>query len=81
MPAMTGDELSERILRLRPDLPIILCTGYSDNITEEKALSLGIRAFALKPLTIETLAQLIRQVMDKGADGRIENEVGRKDER
>jgi signal transduction histidine kinase/ActR/RegA family two-component response regulator len=81
MPAMTGDELSERLLRLRPDLPIILCTGYSDNITEEKALSLGIRAFALKPLTIETLAQLIRQVMDKGADGRIENELGRKDER
>jgi CheY-like chemotaxis protein len=57
--------LSVRILRLRPALPIILCTGYSDNITEEKAKTLGIRAFALKPLIIEELAQLIRKVIDE----------------
>lgn len=65
MPEMTGDDLSQRILRLRPDLPIILCTGYSEKITEEKAKALGISAFALKPLTMEDLARLIRQVLDK----------------
>jgi PAS domain S-box-containing protein len=65
MPGMTGDALSVRILRLRPEQPIILCTGYSDNITEEKAKTLGIRAFALKPLIIEELAQLIRKVIDE----------------
>ncbi|RJQ68924.1 MAG: PAS domain S-box protein [Desulfobacteraceae bacterium] len=64
MPEMTGDDLAEQILRLRPGLPIILCTGYSENITEERAKALGIRAFALKPLTMEDLSRLIRQVLD-----------------
>jgi signal transduction histidine kinase/CheY-like chemotaxis protein len=64
MPGMTGDDLSERMLQLRPDLPIILCTGYSENITEERARAMGIRAFALKPLTMEDLSRLIRQVLE-----------------
>jgi PAS domain S-box-containing protein len=64
MPGMTGDMLATRILALRPDLPIIMCTGYSDNISHERAQSLGIRAFALKPLAMETLARLIRDVLD-----------------
>ncbi len=64
MPGMTGDVLATRILTLRPDMPIIMCTGYSDNITEERAKMLGIRAFALKPLAMENLSRLIRQVLD-----------------
>ncbi len=64
MPEMTGDQLARKLLELRPDLPIILCTGYSDNMTEVKALALGIRAFTLKPLAMERLSVLIRQVLD-----------------
>jgi PAS domain S-box-containing protein len=64
MPGMTGDVLAGRILALRPDMPIILCTGFSDNITEERAKALGIRAFVLKPLAMQTLARLIRDVLD-----------------
>ncbi len=64
MPGMTGDELARRLLELRPDLPIILCTGYSENITEYKARALGIKGFALKPLVMEELARLIRQVLE-----------------
>jgi PAS domain S-box-containing protein len=64
MPGMTGDELAVRLLEIRPDLPIILATGYSQNITESKAKALGIKAFALKPLVIDKLSRLIRQVLD-----------------
>jgi PAS domain S-box-containing protein len=65
MPKMTGDELAVRLLEIRPDLPIILATGYSQNITEAKAKAMGIKAFALKPLLIEELSRLIRQVLDQ----------------
>jgi CheY-like chemotaxis protein len=64
MPGMTGDELARQLLQLRPDLPIILCTGYSENITEAKAKELGIKGFALKPLVMEELARLIRKVLE-----------------
>ena len=63
MPGMTGLDLARRILALRPLLPIILCTGYSTLISEEKAKAHGIREFALKPLTKKDLAVLIRKVL------------------
>jgi YesN/AraC family two-component response regulator len=49
MPGMTGVDLARRMLQIRPDLPIILCTGYSNLISEEKVKNLGIKGFALKP--------------------------------
>ena len=64
MPNMTGEELAQRLLAIRPDLPIILCTGYSEKITPEKARRLGIRDFLLKPLTIEQLAAKVRALLD-----------------
>jgi PAS domain S-box-containing protein len=64
MPGLTGDELAARLLDIRPDLPVILITGYSQNITEARAKSMGIKAFALKPLVIDELSRLIRQVLD-----------------
>ena len=65
MPNMTGEELAQRLLAIRPDLPIILCTGYSEKITPEKAHRLGIRDFILKPLTIDQLATKVRALLDE----------------
>ncbi len=64
MPGLTGAELSRRMMQIRPDIPIILCTGYSSLISEEKAKSMGIKEFALKPLAKKDIAGLIRKVLD-----------------
>ncbi|MGL1931841.1 MAG: response regulator [Desulfotalea sp.] len=64
MPGMTGSELCRRMLHIRPDIPIILCTGYSTIISEEKAKAMGIKEFAFKPLAKMDLAKLIRKVLD-----------------
>ncbi len=64
MPEMTGDELARRILSLRPDLPVILCTGYSERVSEEAAEALGIRGFVMKPVVIRELALLLRKILD-----------------
>lgn len=64
MPGMTGSDLARRMLQIRPDLPIILCTGYSVLIDEDSAKGIGIKEFALKPLTRKTIARLIRNVLD-----------------
>ncbi|HSX80323.1 MAG TPA: response regulator, partial [Candidatus Saccharimonadia bacterium] len=71
MPAMTGDILVRELRHIRPDLPIILCTGYSPLIDAEHAAVLGIDAFLLKPVESATLAHTIRQVLTrrKGAEG------------
>jgi CheY-like chemotaxis protein len=55
MPSMTGSDPARRILQIRPFMPIIFCTGYSNLITEEKAKSLGIKGFAMKPLARKVL--------------------------
>lgn len=65
MPSMTGDELAKELLHVRPDIPIIICTGYSEKITEEKALCLGIRAYLGKPLIKSEIAETVRRVLDK----------------
>jgi YesN/AraC family two-component response regulator len=51
MPGMTGVDLAQRMLQIRPDLPIILCTGYSNLVNEAQAKACGIKGFAMKPLT------------------------------
>ncbi len=65
MPGMTGSDLARRILQIRPGMPIILCTGYSSLITEDKAKSLGIKGFAMKPLAKKDIAAIIRKVLDE----------------
>lgn len=65
MPKMTGDELSIELLKLRPDLPVIICTGYSEKITRKKALALGIREYVQKPVDTEKFIQLIRNILDE----------------
>ncbi len=63
MPEMTGMELAGHILKIRPDIPIILCTGYSNLVSEEKIRAAGLRALALKPLTKMELVNLIRKTI------------------
>ena len=64
MPGMTGVELSRRMLQIRPDIPIILCTGYSSTASETAAKSLGVKEFVFKPISIRVLARLIRKALD-----------------
>jgi two-component system, cell cycle sensor histidine kinase and response regulator CckA len=65
MPQMTGVALAGEILNVRPDMPIILCTGFSEQIDEAKAKSEGIREFVMKPLSQRELAEVIRRVLDR----------------
>jgi PAS domain S-box-containing protein len=63
MPNLTGDKLAAELIRIRPDIPIILCTGYSKIISEDRAAAIGIRAFVMKPMTLEDLSATIRKVL------------------
>ncbi len=65
MPGLTGEGLSRELLAIRPELPIILCTGFSHIMTAEKAKALGIQAYLMKPLAIRDLAPIVRHVLDK----------------
>ncbi len=65
MPGLTGEALSRELLRIRPEVPIILCTGFSHIMTAEKAKALGIQAYLMKPLAIRDLAPIVRHVLDK----------------
>ncbi|MFH1981463.1 MAG: ATP-binding protein [Pseudomonadota bacterium] len=64
MPRMTGTRLAESLQALRPDIPILLCTGYSDKVTAETARSMGISGFMMKPLSILDLSLTVRRVLD-----------------
>jgi CheY-like chemotaxis protein len=64
MPDMTGDILVRKIRDIRPDLPVILCTGYSSRISGEKAQAMGIQALARKPFDRNELAITVRKVLD-----------------
>ncbi|MBU0484888.1 MAG: response regulator [Proteobacteria bacterium] len=65
MPTMTGAELSQKLLKIRPDIPIILCSGFSEIINEAKAKSLGVREYAMKPLLRKDIAKIVRRVLDE----------------
>jgi nitrogen-specific signal transduction histidine kinase len=64
MPHLTGKELATALLKIKPALPIILCTGFSETITEETAKRIGIKAFILKPIVMSDLAETMRKVLD-----------------
>ncbi len=63
MPNMSGDKLSVELIKIRSDIPILICTGFSENISEEKAVSLGIKGFILKPIVMKDLANKISEVL------------------
>lgn len=63
MPGLTGIDLAQRILVVRPDLPVMLTTGYSANLTPERIRALGIREMLLKPLTVHALAEAMQRIL------------------
>lgn len=65
MPNMTGDVLAMELIALRSDIPVILSTGYSKKISDEKASQIGIKAFAYKPMVKADLAKTVRKVLDE----------------
>ena len=67
MPVMNGVQLAGEIRRVRPKLPVILCTGFSEQIDADKARALGINAFLMKPVIRDQLAATVRRVLDECA--------------
>ena len=64
MPRMSGIELADEIHRIRPEMPVILCTGFSQQVNAEKARAKGIQALLMKPLDIRETAITVRRVLD-----------------
>lgn len=64
MPGLTGLEMARKVLRRRPELPIILCTGYSDQVSEHDTLEAGLKRYLLKPVAVRELAHTVREVLD-----------------
>ena len=65
MPNMTGDQLAKEINAIRPGIPIIVCTGFSERINPEKAAAMGIRGLLMKPIIRFEMAQMIREALDR----------------
>lgn len=65
MPDIAGDRLSQEISRVRPGIPIILCTGNSDRMDANRAMALGIRKYVMKPLAKSDLTKTVREVLDE----------------
>ncbi len=65
MPKMTGDKFAAALLKIRPDIPIILCTGFSNKINRENAVELGIKRYIEKPFNKKVLSTAIRQALDE----------------
>jgi two-component system cell cycle sensor histidine kinase/response regulator CckA len=65
MPNLTGDKLAVELMKVRPEIPVILCTGYSKKISDESAWEIGIKAFAYKPVVKADLAKTVRKVLDE----------------
>ena len=69
MPQMTGTELAGRLLALRPDIPIILITGFGELVTAKQAKAIGIRAFMLKPFSATEIANAIARILGHSKGG------------
>jgi PAS domain S-box-containing protein len=65
MPEMTGIELAGELVLIKPELPIIICTGNSDKISEEKLTSIGIKGFLMKPVVKSDIAKMVRKMLDE----------------
>jgi len=65
MPKMAGDKLSRELIKISPDIPIIICSGFSNMIDEKKAKTMGIREHLMKPVSMQDIARTVRKVLDQ----------------
>ncbi|MGD9975713.1 MAG: PAS domain S-box protein, partial [Desulfatirhabdiaceae bacterium] len=68
MPKMTGEQLARELISIRPEIPVILCTGFSDENDERRARDLGVKGFLKKPVAFSDLAEMVREVLDEAKD-------------
>ncbi|MFH1153091.1 MAG: response regulator, partial [Pseudomonadota bacterium] len=64
MPGMTGEQLARELIAIRADIPVVLCTGFSEKINRNGALAMGIKGFLMKPVSKSDMAQMMRRVLD-----------------
>ncbi len=64
MPGLSGDKLSAELIKIRPGIPIIMCTGFSQIMSERQAMALGIKGFLMKPIIMKDLSWKIRDILD-----------------
>jgi CheY-like chemotaxis protein len=64
MPGMTGDALAKELISIRPNFPVIICTGYSQTMDHERAKQIGVKAIVMKPILINEIAAAVRKVLD-----------------
>jgi len=67
MPAMTGDQLAYEIKKIRSNMPVVICTGFSERIDKEKAEKIGVNGFLMKPILKSELTQMIRHILDESS--------------
>ena len=65
MPNMTGVQLAKKLMEIRPDISIVICTGFSEKISADKAKAMGIRGYIMKPVVKSELANKIREVLEQ----------------
>ncbi len=65
MPDMTGDRFAQEILSIKPNTPIIICTGFSERINKERVEIIGVKGFIMKPVLKSVMAQMVRRVLDE----------------
>jgi PAS domain S-box-containing protein len=71
MPHLTGVDLARELYRLKPGLPVIVCTGFSEKINDENAKNIGIQGLLMKPFTLRQLAEMVRKALSESEMGRI----------
>ncbi len=74
MSNMTGDKLAVELMSIRPGIPVILCTGYSKEMSDASVSKIGIKALTYKPIVKADLAKTVRKVLDE-AKGNTMKEV------
>ena len=65
MPELTGDQLAAAVKAIHPDLPVIICTGYSERLDRVKASEIGVKGFLMKPIVTSDLANTVRTLLDQ----------------
>ena len=65
MPNMTGEQLARKLIAIKPGIPIIICSGFSDEKDVQRGRAMGVRGFLMKPVTIGELAEMVRKVLDE----------------